>query len=118
MSAENSQNDAKTQDLGAGFNAAASLSRLNSDFKAISADATQALEIFEQSVKKLQAREKEFNAHAKPPASAKPSLMTRLRSPAQMKALREFAAAKEGLIDHDPELGQRIANLTAQKIRL
>lgn len=112
MAEIDSQRPEKSNQIGTDFNAV-TLARLQSDFRAISPEAAEALAAFQRATQKRARREAEFNTRARP-AQARPDLKANLRSSAQMLAAREFETAKENLIALHPELGTKIARETAK----
>ena len=93
--------------IGTDFNAV-TFARLQDDFKTLSPDAASILSNFIAASEKS-GKSAAFNT------TAKPSILSRLRSPEEMIALRKLAEAKEALVSLDPDLGGQIAKQVARK---
>jgi hypothetical protein len=72
-------------------------------------NAAQALDSLYQTAGRLFTSENEFNKRSR--QAAAPSLMHNLRTPAHFTAMREFSAAKEGLLNINPKVSQNIIRL-------
>lgn len=99
--------------LGRSFRAAAALS-LRRAFLATARpdgpDARQALAQFERAARRFHVAERAFRERSRD-ADAAPSLLTHLRSAAQMQALRSFHAAKDALFDANPAIAEGVVRL-------
>ena len=79
-------------------------------------EAAETLEKFREAADTLLVSEGAFTARPRD-ADGPPDLIHHLRTPEQFAALRGFAAAKEALLEANPEVGGRIVRLvTAPRI--
>lgn len=74
--------------------------------------AQQVLTHFEKAAQRLRLSEHGFRVRARK-AEAKPTLLSHLRTPEQFAALRDFAAARENLLNLSPDIGGRIVRHVA-----
>jgi hypothetical protein len=77
----------------------------------------QALDFLYRTASRLYTSENEFNKRARP-AAGTPSLMNNLRDPAHFTAMREFNAAKEGLLNVNSKVSRNIIRLIEKDIEV
>lgn len=105
--------DDVTGKLTAGFNAV-TLKALERQYAASGPSATKALTDFYLAASRLGQNEKEFNRRAQPKTSL--DLKRHLRSEQQFEALRNFEAAKQNLLSHNPEIAEQIIGVVGRNL--